>query len=380
MHKRTKILLILIGLLPVSMCVAAGIGAYQILPWRIPEILFSRKDGFAVLVYVRFPRVILSAVVGAMLAISGATLQGIFRNPLADPGLIGVTAGAGLGATLWIVLIGGGALGVWGLPVAAFICGMLVAICVWKIAEGEGKVRTLTLLLAGIALNSFAGAGIGLMTFLADDEQLRSLTFWLLGGFGGATWPVVFITLPLARLRAYLQQKRDINFPFTSLEIVLFGRHPYLNSRKETTAALLVAKEALQHVEADMFAERLYPTLSGGEASRVDIARILTQAPDLFLLDEPTNHLDPRHQVHVLNLCKTICGQGKTVITAIHDLNLASMYTHQLLLLKDGSSVACGPLEAVLTLDLLSETYGIPFEVLPHPDGYPWVMPSLNTS
>ena len=180
------------------MCIAAGVGAYQILPWWIPEILFFRKDGFAVLVHVRFPRVILSAVVGAMLAISGATLQGIFRNPLADPGLIGVTAGAGFGATLWIVLIGGGALGIWGLPIAAFACGVLVTVSVWKIAEGEGKVSTLTLLLAGIALNSFAGAGIGLMTFLADDEQLRSLTFWLLGGFGGATWPVVFVTLPIA--------------------------------------------------------------------------------------------------------------------------------------------------------------------------------------
>ena len=164
------------------------------------------------------------------------------------------------------------------------------------------------------------------------------------------------------------------------LEIVLFGRHPYLNGTKETTADLLIAKEALRQVEAHMFAERLYPTLSGGEASRVDVARILTQAPDLFLLDEPTNHLDPRHQVQILNLCKTICGQGKTAITAIHDLNLASMYVDQLLLLKDGVSVACGPPEAVLTLDLLSETYGIPFEVLPHPDGYPWVMPSLNPS
>ena len=150
------------------------------------------------LTYVRFPRVVLSAVVGAMLAISGATLQGIFRNPLADPGLIGVTAGAGLGATLWIVLIGSGALGVWGLPLAAFACGMLVTIGVWKIAASQGSVSTVTLLLAGIALNSFAGAGIGIMTFLADDEQLRSLTFWLLGGFGGATWPVVFITLPIA--------------------------------------------------------------------------------------------------------------------------------------------------------------------------------------
>ena len=182
----------------------------------------------------------------------------------------------------------------------------------------------------------------------------------------------------LARLRAYLQQKRDINFPFTSLEVVLFGRHPHLNGTKETAQDISIATGALQRVEADMFKERLYPTLSGGEASRVDIARILTQAPDLFLLDEPTNHLDPRYQVQILDLCKTVCSRGKTVITAIHDLNLASMYADQLLLLKDGVSVACGPPETVLTLRLLAETYGIPFDILPHPDGYSCVMPSLN--
>ncbi|MDE0552750.1 MAG: ATP-binding cassette domain-containing protein, partial [Candidatus Poribacteria bacterium] len=184
----------------------------------------------------------------------------------------------------------------------------------------------------------------------------------------------------LAPLRAYLQQKRDINFPFTSLEVALFGRHPYLNGTKETNNDIAIAREALQQVEADIFEERLYPTLSGGEASRVDFARILTQVPGLFLLDEPTNHLDPKHQVQILNLCKTICEHGKTVITAIHDLNLASMYADQLLLLKDGISVACGPPRKVLTLNLLAETYGIPFEVLPHPQGYPWVMPSLNPS
>ena len=184
----------------------------------------------------------------------------------------------------------------------------------------------------------------------------------------------------LAHLRAYLQQKRDINFPFTSLEVALFGRHPYLNGTKETTTDLSIAKEALQQVEADIFEKRFYPTLSGGEASRVDFARILTQTPKLFLLDEPTNHLDPKHQVQILNLCKTICRHGKTAITAIHDLNLASMYADQLLLLKDGTSVASGPPRKVLTLDLLSEVYGISFEVLSHPQGYPWVMPSLNTS
>ena len=184
----------------------------------------------------------------------------------------------------------------------------------------------------------------------------------------------------LASIRAYLQQKREVNFPFTSLEIALFGRHPYLNGTKETTTDRLIAKEALRHVEADMFTERLYPTLSGGEASRVDVARILTQAPDLFLLDEPTNHLDPRHQVQILNLFKMICDQGKTVITAIHDLNLASMYADRLLLLKDGVSVACGPPQVVLTMDLLLEVYDIPFDVLPHPEGYSWVMPSLNGS
>ena len=189
-------------MLPVSLCIAAGIGAYQILPWRIPRILLFHEDGFEVLIYVRFPRVILAAIVGAVLAISGATLQGIFRNPLADPGLIGVTAGAGLGAAFWIVLVGSGFLGIWGVPVAAFAGGILVTIGVWKIAQTQERIPTVTLLLAGIALNSFAGAGIGLMTFLADEEQLRSLTFWLLGGFGGATWRAIAVTLPIAIIGA----------------------------------------------------------------------------------------------------------------------------------------------------------------------------------
>lgn len=141
---------------------------------------------------------ILTAIVGASLAISGATLQGLFRNPLADAGLIGVTAGASLGATLWIVLIGSGMFSIWGLPIAAFTGGIVVTLLVYQIARTGGRVLTVTLLLSGIAFNSIAGAGIGLMTFMADEEQLRSLTFWLLGSFGGATWQVILANLPIA--------------------------------------------------------------------------------------------------------------------------------------------------------------------------------------
>ena len=127
---RVKIFLIL--MLPLVLCLGAASGAYKIHWWKIPQIVWSKGDGYEVLIFVRFPRVILSAIVGSLLAISGATLQGIFRNPLADPGLVGVTAGASLGAALWIVLIGSGIFSIWGLPIAAFTGGILVTVLVYQ--------------------------------------------------------------------------------------------------------------------------------------------------------------------------------------------------------------------------------------------------------
>ncbi len=184
----------------------------------------------------------------------------------------------------------------------------------------------------------------------------------------------------LARKRAYLQQKRDVNFPFRALEIVLLGRYPHLNGAKETSADLAIARQAMKQMEAEMFSERLYPTLSGGEASRIDLARILAQEPGLFLLDEPTNHLDPRHQVQMLRLCRSIAQSGKTVIAAIHDLNLASMYAEQVLMLRDGNRVAVGTPTLIFTPQQLEAVYDLPFEVMQHSSGRLVVVPLSSGS
>lgn len=153
----------------------------------------------SVLVQVRTPRVIATVLVGAVLGVSGATMQGLFRNPLAEPGLIGVMAGASLGAAAAIVLVGpGGWLGipsVWLTPIAAFIGGSAATGAALLLARG-GASETSLLLLSGVAIQAIAFAGVGLLTYMARDAQLRDLTFWMLGSFSGATWSKVFASAP----------------------------------------------------------------------------------------------------------------------------------------------------------------------------------------
>jgi len=155
---------------------------------------------------VRAPRVLQGLVAGALLATAGVLLQALFRNPLADPALIGVSAGAALGAVSVIVL---GAtwmvglsklLGVWTLPTAAFAGALATAALVFSLARRDGLLDPTTMLLCGIAINALAGAGIGLLTYLANDEQLRNLTFWNLGSLGASTWGSLAGVLPAALL------------------------------------------------------------------------------------------------------------------------------------------------------------------------------------
>jgi len=152
---------------------------------------------------IRMPRLVLGITVGAALAVSGAVMQGLFRNPLADPGLVGVSAGASFGAITAIVLGSAypawlsGFLGDGIVPVSAFIGAWIVIIILYKVSTRRGRTSVATMLLAGIAMAALAAALAGIIIFKADDQQLRDLTFWGLGSLTGATWSKVMIAVPL---------------------------------------------------------------------------------------------------------------------------------------------------------------------------------------
>lgn len=155
-----------------------------------------------VLLDIRLPRTLLGAFVGAALAVSGAMMQGLFRNPLADPGIIGVSSGAALAAVATIAL--GNSLaaplvqsfGTYALPFAAFFGGFVTTGLLVLIAGRHGQLMVGTLLLAGIAIGALSGALTGLIAYASDDRELRDLTLWSLGSLSGASWPKVFAILP----------------------------------------------------------------------------------------------------------------------------------------------------------------------------------------
>jgi len=192
-RQRHLLLTFLISLI-VSALLAVTIGSFKI---SVFDLLLGKLDelGSTILYTIRMPRVMLAAFVGASLAISGACLQGLFRNPLADPGLIGVSAGAALGAAFAIVFssrfISLNFLGPYLIPFSAIIGSASVIIILFVITKGFGYDGVTYMLLAGIAVNAIAGVGIGVLTYISDDSELRSLTFWTMGSFGGVTWPLI---------------------------------------------------------------------------------------------------------------------------------------------------------------------------------------------
>ncbi len=192
----------LLALLLLVLLVSLSTGAVAISPRQVLAILLSpwlnigefEPSQAYVLLAIRLPRVLMGTLIGASLATAGAALQGLMRNPLADAGLIGVSSGAALFVVAFLVLGQNLApslvqlLGNFALPLVAFVGGLCACGLVYRLAERTGQIVIGTLLLAGMAVNALAGAGTGLLTFIATDAQLRNITFWALGSLGGATW------------------------------------------------------------------------------------------------------------------------------------------------------------------------------------------------
>ncbi|HEV7439509.1 MAG TPA: iron ABC transporter permease, partial [Methylobacterium sp.] len=194
-------------------------------------------------------RTLLGLLVGAGLAVSGALMQGLFRNPLADPALVGVSAGAGLAAAVIIVLddrlLQGfglpGPLPYAVLPAAAFLGGLAATLGLYLVATRAGRTSVATMLLAGLALGALSGAMTGLVVYASDDRQLRDLTFWSLGSLGGASWAKVATTAP-----AILPVLVAVPFLGRGLNALVLGEAEAFHlgvpvERLKRTAILLVA-------------------------------------------------------------------------------------------------------------------------------------------
>lgn len=204
--KRKLIVFAAITLLPISFFVAIAFGTVAIGFADVFSALFSldqtsRSD--LVIQQIRLPRALLAAFVGALLGICGATTQGLFRNPLADPSLIGVTAGASAGAALMIFFAGSlssleGLLGIGLISIGAFVGGIITVLLVYSLASNSNGTSVATMLLAGIAITAIAGGLTSLVEFFADNEMLRRISLWRMGGLDGANYQRVSVAAGFA--------------------------------------------------------------------------------------------------------------------------------------------------------------------------------------
>ena len=191
-------------MLPVVAIVSLSLGTVSIPFQKIIETLVYAFSGNAeysqinsIILYIRLPRLILVLLVGAVLASLGAVMQGLFRNPLADPSLIGVSGGASVGASIVIVFAGGAMLpplaGLSLLAFGAFIGGVISTLIVYRVATSSLGTSVTTMLLAGIAIGAIAGAINSLLSYFSDNQMLRQISVWQMGNLGGANWLKVTI-------------------------------------------------------------------------------------------------------------------------------------------------------------------------------------------
>ncbi|MFI6041411.1 FecCD family ABC transporter permease [Nocardia sp. NPDC051321] len=186
-----------IGQVPTTPAEVAGSVLHRIgLDWGP---LPAHPAGEVTLWQVRFPRVLLAMLVGAALATAGGLLQGVFANPLAEPGVIGVSAGAAVGAGT-VIVVGGTFVAAWSVAAAAFAAGLATTLLVYLLARSNGRTEVVTLVLTGVAINAFAGGLLAFLLFVANPAARDQIVFWQLGSLNGATWDSVTIVAILTAL------------------------------------------------------------------------------------------------------------------------------------------------------------------------------------
>ena len=271
---------------------------------------------------VRLPRTLMAVASGATLALCGTVMQGLFRNPLADPGIIGVSAGASLGAAIAIVLFGGviqsSIFLMFGtLPFFAFLGGTLATFLIYALGTSATGTSVTMMLLAGVALSSIAGAGLGLLNYFASDEALRDLSLWSMGSLAGASWYGILLA-------------------FSCLGLLLFAFHklaPALN-------ALLLGEAEASHLGIDV--QRLKRQLILLTAIGVGVSVSLTGIIGFVGLVVP-------------HICRTLIGPDHRLL-----IPMTGMMGALLLLLSDMvSRLVAAPLE--IPVGIITAAIGAPF-------------------
>jgi iron complex transport system permease protein len=193
------------GVLVVVIILSTGMGYIKISPLQVVNIVFARITGMAdafqkidgvfpyVIMEIRLPRILTSAIVGAGLSVAGVIFQGILLNPLADPYTLGISAGAAFGASV-ALLLNATFLGIFSVPLFAFLGAVATLFAVMFLSASHGRTSSNNLILSGIIIAAILSAGISFIKYVAD-EQVSIIIFWLMGSFASKTWADVFLTL-----------------------------------------------------------------------------------------------------------------------------------------------------------------------------------------
>jgi iron complex transport system permease protein len=225
-HKKNLGICLFLFVLFLALIISVGIGAVEISPGQVLAILLKKiglnlnikfdEQQSNVLIALRLPRVVMALLVGATLSISGASMQGLFRNPLADATLLGISSGASFGVGLFVILQLH-FLDIYTLPLGAFLGSLLSIAIIFFISQKNRSIDRTSILLAGIAINALCFSGTGLFSYLSNDEQMRTITFWQLGALGGSSWTSVLAFLPFCILNIFGLQKMAMAYNTLSL-------------------------------------------------------------------------------------------------------------------------------------------------------------------